>query len=218
MQIAVIAKEPIPGRVKTRMCPPFTPDEAASLAAAALADTLQTVAHTPATRRVLVLDGRPGSWLPPGFDVIPQRGDGLAERLDAAFADCTSSCSEPVVLVGMDTPQLTAAHMLRAGALLHGSSDARPRRAVVGPAADGGYWLLGLSTMAPRLFEGVAMSRPTTLSEQVGQLRARRFEVCFVDELVDIDTAKEAEVVAREVPDSRFAQRFQDISSPVAVA
>ena len=86
--LLVIAKEPRPGRVKTRLTPPFTPEAAAALAEASLADTLRTVAATPARRRVLVLDGNPGRWLPPGFDVVPQCAGGLDERLARAFADC----------------------------------------------------------------------------------------------------------------------------------
>ena len=101
--LLVIAKEPRPGRVKTRLTPPFTPEEAAALAEAALADTLRAVAAAPARRRVLVLDGQPGPWLPPGFDVVPQCAGGLDERLAAAFAGCDG----PALLIGMDTPQVT---------------------------------------------------------------------------------------------------------------
>ena len=64
-QVVVIAKEPIPGRVKTRLTPPFTPEEAAALAEASLTDTLAAVADTTVARRVLALDGTPGRWLPP---------------------------------------------------------------------------------------------------------------------------------------------------------
>lgn len=99
--LLVIAKEPRPGRVKTRLTPPFTPREAALLAEAALVDTLRTVAATPASRHVLVLDGTPGRWLPPGFDVEPQCAGGLDERLAAAFAGCEG----PTLLIGMDTPR-----------------------------------------------------------------------------------------------------------------
>ncbi|SCE32790.1 hypothetical protein GA0115246_114565, partial [Streptomyces sp. SolWspMP-sol7th] len=101
--LLVIAKEPRAGRVKTRLTPPFTPGQAAALAEASLTDTLRTVAATPATRRVLVLDGTPGPWLPPGFDVVPQCAGGLDERLAAAFAGCAG----PALLIGMDTPQVT---------------------------------------------------------------------------------------------------------------
>ncbi|MEO8424921.1 MAG: glycosyltransferase, partial [Actinomycetota bacterium] len=87
MKLLVIAKAPVLGRSKTRLCPPCSPEDAARIAEAALADTLDAVAHTSASERVLVLDGDPGGWLPDGFRVIPQRGDGLDERLAAAFED-----------------------------------------------------------------------------------------------------------------------------------
>jgi glycosyltransferase A (GT-A) superfamily protein (DUF2064 family) len=101
--LLVIAKPPLPGRVKTRLVPPCTPRQAAALAEAALADTLQAALAVPARRRVLVLDGEPGPWLPPGFDIIPQCGGGLDERLAGAFA----AAHGPALLIGMDTPQLT---------------------------------------------------------------------------------------------------------------
>ncbi len=82
----------MPGRVKTRLTPPFTPQQAADLAEAALADTLATVASAPIVRRVLALQGEPGRWLPAGFDVIGQRGAGLDERIAAALSD---TCARP---------------------------------------------------------------------------------------------------------------------------
>ena len=75
--LLVIAKQPVPGRVKTRLCPPCTPDQAAALAEASLLDTLAAVAATPASRRVLVFEGDPEPWCPAGFDTFAQRGDGL---------------------------------------------------------------------------------------------------------------------------------------------
>ena len=80
LHLLVLAKSPEPGRVKTRLCPPLSPAEAAAVAAAALADTLEAVHGCGADRKILALDGRPGPWLPPGFEVIEQRGTGLAER------------------------------------------------------------------------------------------------------------------------------------------
>ena len=86
--LLVIAKEPVPGRVKTRLTPPCTPEQAAALARAALEDTLAAaLAVDREIRRVLVLDGEPGTWAPDGFELIAQRGEGLAERLAAAFED-----------------------------------------------------------------------------------------------------------------------------------
>jgi len=94
-QVLVIAKEPVPGRAKTRLTPPYTPAEAAALAEAALADTLAAAGRARVARRVLALDGRPGRWLPPGFDVIGQRGAGLDERIAWALADARAAWPAP---------------------------------------------------------------------------------------------------------------------------
>ena len=133
--LVVIAKAPVAGRSKTRLTPPCTPDEAALLARAALQDTLDAVAATPAARRVCVLEGEPGDWLPEGFEVIAQRGDGLDERLAHAFADV----GEPAVLIGMDTPQVTPELLALACERLAGRRGRRPgrrrRTAATGPSA-----------------------------------------------------------------------------------
>ena len=134
-QVVVIAKEPYPGRVKTRLTPPFTPVQAAELAAASLSDTLAAVAGTTVTRRVVALAGTPGRWLPGGFDVIGQRGRGLDERIAWALVDARVTLPLPVVLIGMDTPQVTP-ELLAAAAepLVSRSADA-----TFGMAEDGGF-------------------------------------------------------------------------------
>lgn len=127
--LLVFAKSPVPGRSKTRLCPPCTPREAARLAEAALACTLAAAARAPAPRRVVVLDGEPDGWLPRGFEVIPQRGNSMDERLSAAFADAGG----PALLIGMDTPQVSPQLLSSALAAL-----AEPGvDAVLGKAADG---------------------------------------------------------------------------------
>ncbi len=146
------------GRVKTRLCPPCTPAEAAALAEAALRDTLAVVASTPATARVLALDGAPGPWIPDGFVIVPQLGHGLDERLANAFAAVTG----PALLIGMDTPQVSPALLTSAIDALH---DAHID-AVLGPAHDGGWWAIGLRHADPRVFVGVPMSTPHTGAQQ----------------------------------------------------
>lgn len=96
-----MAKAPVRGRVKTRLCPPYTPEEAARLAEAALADTLDAVAGCGVSRRILALDGEPGSWLPAGFEVVRQAAGAFDERLAAAW----DAARGPGVQIGMDTPQ-----------------------------------------------------------------------------------------------------------------
>ena len=212
-QAVVIAKEPVPGRVKTRLTPPFTPAEAALLAEAALADTLAAVAAAPVSRHVLALDGAPGDWLPAGFDVIPQCGGGLDERLAAAFADTHATLPLPMVLVGMDTPQVTPRLLAdAAGSLVSGEADA-----VFGPATDGGFWLLGLRRPDRSLLAGVPMSRPDTGRQQIDRLTSAGLRVSMAPELTDVDTFREAELVAGAVPGSRFAAAFDQAMAGMAV-
>ncbi|MEV1174481.1 TIGR04282 family arsenosugar biosynthesis glycosyltransferase [Nonomuraea sp. NPDC049784] len=207
-QILVIAKEPVPGRVKTRLVPPLTPVEAAALASAALEDTLRTVAQVPDVHRTLALDGAPGVWLPSGFTVLPQRGDGLDERLAAAFEDAHRLRPTPIVLIGMDTPQVSPGLLADAVSLLSGYD------AVFGPATDGGFWLLGLRAPDPALLLGVPMSEPTTGEIQLRRLREAGLSVALMPRLTDVDTIEDAIEVAAMAPRSRYAAALSRIGVP----
>lgn len=198
--LLVIAKQPVPGRVKTRLVPPCTYEQAAALAEAALADTLHTVAAVPARRRILVLDGSPGPWLPAGFDVVPQRGGPLDERLANAFA----AVRGPALLIGMDTPQVTADLL---------TADWHDADAVFGPAADGGFWALGLRVPDPALLRGVPMSRADTGAIQRARLIEGGLRVADLPQLRDVDTAADAVAVARLAPQSRFAARVRELAT-----
>jgi uncharacterized protein len=207
--LLVIAKEPLPGRVKTRLTPPYSPQQAARLAEASLADTLHTLAVLPARRRVLVLAGRSGPWLPDdaGFETVPQSRGGLDARIAAAFAGCDG----PALLVGMDTPQLTAAHL--AGPL---APDGFLRYdAWFGPALDGGFWALGMAEPDPALVRGVPMSTDRTGAVQRARLVAAGLRVGDLPVLRDVDTAADAAAIAAEAPAGRFAAAHARFS-PVA--
>ena len=204
--ILVIAKEPVAGRVKTRLCPPCTADEAACLASAALADTCAAVAGTRAAGRAVALDGRPGPWIPPGFSVFEQVAGDRADRLAAA----TAAVGGPVLVVGMDTPQLTAAQLDGALATL----DAAGTDAVLGPATDGGYWSIGLRAPVREVFAGVAMSRPDTGAQQLARLTALGLNTELLPELRDVDTIADAQVVAGDAPTTRFAAAFRALCGP----
>nr|WP_232247871.1 DUF2064 domain-containing protein [Kitasatospora azatica] len=202
--LLVIAKAPVPGRVKTRLTPPFTPEQAAALARAALTDTLRTLGTVPAGRRILVLDGAAqDSWLPPGWTVLPQVAGGLDARLAAAFGHAPADA--PALLVGMDTPQLSAAALAEPlSAAARAGADAW-----FGPAADGGFWALGLArpsaALAEQLLLGVPMSTPQTGALLLARLAAAGLRVTRLPELRDVDTAEDAAEVARLAPDSAFA-------------
>jgi rSAM/selenodomain-associated transferase 1 len=207
--IIVIAKAPVPGRVKTRLTPPCTPVQAAALACAALQDTLDAAARTTrAGRRIVVLDGEPGAWLPQGFEVIAQRGDGLQERLAAAFEDV----GEAAFLVGMDTPQVTPA-LLDAGLAAVADGDG-----AFGAAPDGGYWAIGLRTPDPAVFADVPMSSPLTGAVQRARLALLGLHPAILPPLRDVDTLEDAVAVAAESPDTRFATELSVITATLQVA
>jgi hypothetical protein len=209
-QVVVIAKEPVPGRVKTRLTPPFSPRQAADLARAALADTLAAAAAVPAARPVVALDGTAGPWLPAGVQVLAQPGGGLDERIAAALDDAYRGLAVPVVLIGMDTPQVTPALLESAlRPLADGTADA-----VFGPAADGGFWLLGLRRPDPSLILGVPMSTEHTGVTQAARLAWAGLRIHWLPLLRDVDTAADAYAVAREAPRSRFAAALAAMSDP----
>jgi uncharacterized protein len=211
VEVVVIANEPLPGRAKTRLSPPYTTTEAAALAEAALSDTLRAVSRTPGVRRAIAFAGTRGDWLPAGFTAIPQRGEGLDERLAAAFADVHVRTGGAVVIIGMDTPQVTPALLGdAAGRLAHGCADA-----VFGPADDGGYWLLGLRVPDPGFVRGVPMSRPDTGVAQLARLRDARLRVHRMPRLRDVDTYADAVRVARQAPHTEFAARVRAIAADV---
>lgn len=195
--VVVIAKEPVPGKVKTRLCPPLTPEQAAFVAQAALLDTLDSALASSASQVVLALDGRAGGWLPDGVVVIAQRGGDLADRLANVFDDLGG----PGFVIGMDTPQVSPRDIDDGLALLErGACDA-----VLGPAADGGYWAIGLAAPDRRAFDGVPMSRSDTGLLQLAALDRLGLTVGHLRELVDVDLYDDARTVAVSAPGTRFA-------------
>ena len=203
--LIVIAKSPQPGRVKTRLCPPCTPVEAASLAEAALADTLDVIAATHADRYVIALDGPTGPWLPAAFVVVPQVGVGLAERL----ANAILHSEGPVFLVGMDSPQIDTALVATALETLM----RRDVDAVLGPALDGGWWGIGLRRPDARAFDGVTMSSDDTHTQQLAQLTSLGLRTWALRPLRDVDTIRDAFVVADLAPRTRFARAVTELEA-----
>jgi glycosyltransferase A (GT-A) superfamily protein (DUF2064 family) len=197
-QLLVIAKAPVPGRVKTRLCPPCTPVQAARIAAAALADTLRAAGATPAARRTIVHSGRIEP--PTGWHRTEQRGTGLAQRLANGFAD-TALAGTASLLIGMDTPQVSPA-LLRAVAARLDEADA-----VVAPAEDGGWWALALREPGHAdVLRAVPMSTVDTGRLTVEALSDKGLRVGYGPLLRDVDTATDAWYVAGQCPGTAFAE------------
>lgn len=193
----VLAKAPVPGRVKTRLCPPLSAAEAAAVAEAALADTLEQVAACGADRKLLALDGEPGGWLPPGFTVFAQQGLTFADRLAHAWR----TAGGPGVQIGMDTPQVTVDLLDDCLAVMENGPSAR-----LGPALDGGWWALGLRWGWERdPFVGVPMSVSSTYAHQRRRLEQEGHQVSEFVSLRDVDSYPDAVIVAADHPAGRLA-------------
>jgi glycosyltransferase A (GT-A) superfamily protein (DUF2064 family) len=205
--LVLIAKECIPGRVKTRLHPPFTLEEAATIASACLLDTLAAVAQLPARRRILYFDG---AAVPPeadGWEVIAQPSGSInAVGLDERIAAIFDLCEGPTVLIGMDTPQVSRELLAPVFEPWPPGVDAW-----FGPAHDGGFWALALGEPRGDLIHGVPMSRSDTGSIQRQRLLDAGLVVRDLPELVDIDTADELFTVADALPASRLAQAVRSI-------
>lgn len=197
MHLLVMVKEPRPGRVKTRLGPPCSPEEAAELAAAAIADTLEAVVASGADRYVVALEGQPGPWLPANVEVIAQGEGNLGQRLDRAWAEVGG----PGLQIGMDTPQVTPE--LLDGGLCRLDAGAP---CVLGGADDGGWWAIGLQGAVPDLFGPVPTSRSDTGALQRNRCRALGLEVTELAVLNDVDDIEDARAVAAAAPTTCFAR------------
>lgn len=198
-QILVLAKEPVAGKVKTRLSPTLTGVQAAQIATAALLDTLDAVRRTDCSDRLLVIDGFLDA---PGFLVVPQVTGPLDERIAAAFDDAWAYRRLPMLLIGMDTPQLSADLLTEAlRTLLAPGVDA-----VLGLAPDGGWWGLGLRRPQPGLIRGIETSREDTGARQRDALIHAGLVVGDLPLVQDVDTVGDLADVAALVPDSRFAR------------
>lgn len=215
--LIVLAKAPVAGRVKTRLCPPATPEEAADIAAAALLDTLDATAAVPGARTLVAFTGdAAGAARAPEVraalrraDTTPQRGPDLGSRIVAAHADAARRYPGSASLqIGMDTPQVHAGLLDESLARL-GDADA-----VLGLAPDGGWWALGLrNPVAARAIEGVPTSRDDTGERTLSALRGAGLRVALLPELTDVDDADDAREVAALVPGSRFAAAVGSIAA-----
>lgn len=217
--VVVLAKEPVPGRCKTRLSPFYSPVQAAALAEAALLDTLDTVQALLTAERgwklLLSLDGQPRDWLPPGIEWVPQPAGTHDERIAGALQQAATQRdpADSIVLVGMDTPQVTSGHLRAARAAL------AAREAVLGPAADGGWWLLGLraglATRADELVVGVPTSTATTGERQRRRLEAAGLRVGRLSLLRDVDTARDVELVQAELDRTGRVSRFARLATRI---
>ncbi len=191
-----MAKAPRPGHVKTRLAPLLGPDGCARLAAALIRHTVSvavasglevTVAFDPPAGRAQI-----AALLPAGVGLESQAPGDLGQRM-AAAAGAPLEKGRPVILIGTDAPTLTAATILMAARRL------RRVDAVFGPAADGGYYLLGLARPAPALFDlGPRWGGPEVLEASLLAARRAGLSVSLLETRRDLDTPEDAAALAAD--------------------
>lgn len=188
--VVIFGREPVPGEVKSRLAEGIGAQAAAGIYAATLEHTLE-VARTSGARVVLSLADVPsGAWVRDIEGAIEiQRGANLGDRMDDAFARRFAEGEQRVVLIGSDCPWMTSSHIIKASAKLGGAD------AVLGPSADGGYWLVAQRPPGLPLFARIPWSTSETLARTRTRIRALGGTWSELEELVDIDTADDLELV-----------------------
>ena len=183
--LLVFARAPRPGQVKTRLIPHVGAERAAAIYRELLARTLQTALHAgfAATQLWLAGDRHPyfdnianGAAL----DIYQQQGADLGDRMQHAFARALKRY-RVAILIGSDCPVLTAGDLKQARHAL------RKNDIVLGPARDGGYYLIGLCKNSPTLFKGIAWGRASVLSETRARIKALDWQLSLLTERWDVD-------------------------------
>jgi len=184
--LLVIAKRPAPGQTKTRLSPPLSGEEAARLYECFLQDMLDIARAVPGVTRLINYWPKQEAayfrQLAPDFDLIPQMGKRLGERLDNALSHCLSRGFEQAVITTSDSPSLPPPYLKQAFDLLDTAD------VVLGPCDDGGYYLIGLKQPQPRLLLDVKMSTPTVAADTLALAKEEGLKTALLPTWYDVDT------------------------------
>src|SRR5438270_352344 len=190
--LAIMTKAPRAGHVKTRLVPPLTPEDAAQLNIYFLRDTAAAISKACATNArgigVYTPVGSQAAYidiLPSDFELLPQRGDGFGERLACAAADLFQCGFTSICLIDSDSPTVSADVYAQAVEQLSGSND----HVVLGPADDGGYYLIGMRRDYPELFERIDWSTERVFDQTRQRAREINVEVSLLPTGYDVDDA-----------------------------
>jgi hypothetical protein len=207
--LAVMAKMPAPGLVKTRLAPPLTHAEAAALSARFLRDTLDTAQKVAAAANAqgflayAPAEADPAPFLPDNFIAWPQKGAGLGERLTRLAVEIFKAGYHSLCIIGADTPHLPPEYLQTALELLRDAGE----RLVLGPAEDGGYYLIGLQKPRPRLFQNIDWSSQAVLEQTLARAGELNLPVELLPLWYDIDDAAALGRLCRDSPNIKAAPR-----------
>jgi rSAM/selenodomain-associated transferase 1 len=189
--LAVMTKAPQAGRVKTRLTPPLSSEEAAALNTCFLRDTAASIARASSGRKtqgvaVYTPVGAEAAYagiLPDNFALVPQRGDAFGERLSAATEDLLQLGFDSLCLIDSDSPTVPENAFTEAVEFLARDEDS----VVLGPSDDGGYYLIGLKKLHRRLFETIDWSTERVLEQTVEAAREISLPVHLLPTWFDVD-------------------------------
>ena len=185
-RLGVFVKVPEPGRVKTRLTPPLSSEEACRLYTAFITDLFGRLSRIKKLSGTVFYHGDdPGkltSLIPKSYTTIPQHGGNLGERLASAFDELLAGDGEIAVIIGSDSPDLPVQYIKRAFLKL------KHKDVVLGPAADGGYYLVGLRKPPPAIFEDIEWGGPTVLSRTIERIQSQGLTLSLLPLWYDIDT------------------------------
>ncbi|MEM7125499.1 MAG: TIGR04282 family arsenosugar biosynthesis glycosyltransferase [Chloroflexota bacterium] len=201
--LIIMAKEPAPGKTKTRLCPPLSHVEAAQLYGAFLQDVIElardVARRVPQLRPFIAYAPEAAQSyfqaLAPDFSLVPQQGATLGERLDFVLTSCLSQGYQHVAAINSDSPTLPVDHLVQAFHQLEtGRVDV-----VFGPAEDGGYYLIGLTRPWPRIVREVKMSTPNVLQESLMIAAEESARSVLLPSWYDVDTVEELQRLHSEL-------------------
>lgn len=185
-RIIVFTKEPVPGKVKTRLCPPLTPDQACGLYRAFAKDTAAAVLETAKTHVEIAWDGPDNpdlTWLHPDKPVFfLQQGEDLGQKLIHAFHRAFEAKAEKVLILGSDSPGLTPKDFENAFESLN------EKDVVLGPSEDGGYYLVGMKKPHPAVFQRISWSTDRAFKETLHIIKQEKLSLGLLEHFVDVDT------------------------------
>ncbi len=230
--LIVFAKPPVPGRVKTRLTPPLSPEDAARLYGAFLQDALDQYQDLGVTLRLYLAfdDSLPGTGIPAqhgdmypqwvGENVFRQKGEDLGERMRRAFEETFAAGHRRAILIGTDHPTLPSAWIKEGFSLLEGRG-----AVVLGPTGDGGFYLIGMNESFSQVFEGMTYSHETVFEQTAARVASCGASLQTLPEWYDVDTFDDLKRLAADMREEkagairtrtmlqRLSERYEGLNS-----
>jgi uncharacterized protein len=211
--VVLFVRDPIPGRVKTRLATDLGNDGACNLYRAMVTDILSNITSCDFPVCLFYegddVGNLPEEWVTASSTVVPQAGDNIGERMAAAFEYCFAHNINQVILVGSDIPSLDSRVMLSAATSL-ASHDI-----TISPAYDGGYCLIAMKreTYQPRIFKNVPWNTDQVLQTTLKRCAECELDAELLDTLQDIDTIEDFKAYCRNISDNAIATNLSLASS-----